>query len=368
LPRFYIEREATRPRRIFADEYIASQTYPIMNCPAPFLRHTARWFVRIGFLFPLALAAEPLSGVITNSATGQNLEGARVIIQGSGRETVTDKQGVYRFDDVSPGRVTLSVTYTGLTSVEVPAEVSAGRGARQDVGLTSDIYQMSKMVISGEREGQAQAITLQRLSDGVKSIVSADAFGGLAGNPAELVARLPGIEGESVGGDIRYIRVRGLHQNLSSITMDGNRLADAASAGVTREFQFQTIGSDAVERIEVVKLPTPDMDGDSIGGNVNLVSKSAFDSTPERRIRGSIGTIWRITDERDRLRPNYSLAYSEVFGGRRHGTSVHAQFFLRRFSQSAQAVRCRGEARLQVERRNALLRQLVVQQACRARE
>jgi TonB-dependent receptor len=146
--------------------------------------------------------------------------------------------------------------------------------------------------------------------------VAADAFGGLAGNPAELVARLPGIEGESVGGDIRYIRVRGLNQNLSSITMDGNRVADAASAGVTREFQFQTIGSDAIERIEVVKLPTPDMDGDSIGGNVNMVSKSAFDSTPERRIRWSVGTIWRATDDRDQIRPNYSLSYSEVFGGR----------------------------------------------------
>ena len=207
----------------------------------------------------------------------------------------------------------------------MPVQVTSTATVRQNVGLTSDIYQLSKFVVSGEREGSAQAITLQRNSDGVKSIVAADAFGGLAGNPAELVARLPGIEGESVGGDIRYIRVRGLHQNLSSITMDGNRLADAASAGVTREFQFQTIGSDAVERIEVVKLPTPDMDGDSIGGNVNLVSKSAFDSTPERRISASLGTIWRPTDDRDSIRPNYSVSYSEVFGGRL-GVAINAAY------------------------------------------
>ena len=37
-----------------------------------------------------------------------------------------------------------------------------------------------------------------------------------------------------------------------------------------------------IERIEVTKSPTPDMDGDSIGGAVNLVSKSAFDSSPQR--------------------------------------------------------------------------------------
>ena len=37
----------------------------------------------------------------------------------------------------------------------------------------------------------------------------------------------------------------------------------------------------------------------TIGGAVNLISKSAFDSSPERRIRGSIGGIWRATDPRD---------------------------------------------------------------------
>jgi outer membrane receptor protein involved in Fe transport len=96
-----------------------------------------------------------------------------------------------------------------------------------------------------------------------------------------------------VGGDVRYLRIRGLHQNLSTITQDGNRLADAAFAGATRKFQFQTVDSDSIERIEVTKSPTPDMDGDSIGGAVNLVSKSAFDSSPARRISSSVGAIWR---------------------------------------------------------------------------
>ena len=274
-------------------------------------------FLACCFAFSLpAFAQETLTGTVSNSATGQNLEGARVVLKGTGREVLTDSTGTYRFDNVTAGPAAVSVSYTGLKPADQTVDVRPGQPNRLDVGLTADIYQMSSFVVAGEREGQAQAITLQRNSDGIKSIVSADVFGGLAGNPAELVARLPGIEGESVGGDIRYIRIRGLNHNLSSITMDGNRLADAASAGVTREFQFQTIGSDSVERIEVTKLPTPDMDGDSIGGTVNLVSKSAFDSSPERRIRASVGTIWRATDDRDRIRPNYSLSYSEVFGGR----------------------------------------------------
>ena len=151
----------------------------------------ARGLSSAGILLLAALHAETITGVVTNTATGQNLAGARVILQGTGREAVTDNQGSYRFEDVPPGSFTLAVSYTALTSVNVPVQVNPGQVGRQDVGLTSDIYHLSKFVVSGEREGQAQAITLQRLSDGVKSIVSADAYGGLAGNQLnQLIGRL----------------------------------------------------------------------------------------------------------------------------------------------------------------------------------
>ncbi len=267
-------------------------------------------------LSPAVFAQAVVTGTVTNAATGGVLEGARIVLQGTGREITTDALGGYRFENVPAGSAVIAVSYTGLTTEEITLNVTSGGVVRRDVGLTADIYKLSRFVVASEREGNAKAITLQRQSDGVKNVVSADAFGGLAGNPADLAMRLPGIEGESVGGDVRYLRIRGLNHNLSSITQDGNRLADAGSAGATREFQFQTVGSDSVERIEVTKSPTPDMDGDSIGGVVNLVSKSAFDSSPERRIRASVGAIWRPTDERDSSRPNASLSYSEVFGGK----------------------------------------------------
>ncbi|MBI5769994.1 MAG: TonB-dependent receptor [Verrucomicrobia bacterium] len=295
---------------------------PLTN-PTLQLRPIASGFARraAGVLLGLllastALAQATLTGVVTNSATGATLEGARVFIAERNVEAVTDSLGSFRFENVAPGRLSLTVSYTGLTTATITADVGAAGTTHRNVGLTAAIYQLEKFVVGSEREGNAKAITLQRLSDGVKSIVSADAFGGLAGNPADLAMRLPGVEGESVGGDMRYLRIRGLHQNLSSISQDGNRLADAGSAGATREFQFQTVGSDSIERIEVTKSPTPDQDGDSIGGVVNLVSKTAFDSSPERRLRGSIGAIWRATDPRDPSRPNASFSYSEVFGGR----------------------------------------------------
>ncbi|MBL9212463.1 MAG: TonB-dependent receptor [Opitutaceae bacterium] len=263
-----------------------------------------------------ASAQETLAGNVVNEATGRALEGARVALQGTPRETLTDRQGAFRFDNLAPGPVTLVVSYAGLDTATVPVTVAAGQPTQREIRLTSQIYAMTKFVVAGEREGNAQAVTLQRLSDGVKNVVSTDAFGNLAQNPADLLVRLPGIEGDTVDGTIRYVRIRGLNQNLTTITMDGNRLADAASAGATREYQFQTVSADTVERMEVVKSPTPDMDGDSIGGAVNMVSKTGFDSKG-RMLRISAGLTYRPYDERMTGLPyNYAVSYSEVFGGK----------------------------------------------------
>lgn len=278
------------------------------------------WLLVIGCLLgaglaPALRAQNAITGVVTNAATGRALEGARVVLKGTAREAATDGQGNFRFDDLPAGPVELTVTYTGLDPATVPVVV-AGPLTRRDVGLTAQVYKMDQFVVAGEREGNAQAVTLQRLSSGVKNIVSTDAFGNLAQNPADLLVRLPGIEGDAVDGTIRYVRIRGLNQNLVSITMDGNRLADAASAGSTREYQFQTVSADTVERLEVVKSPTPDMDGDSIGGAVNMVSKTGFD-TKGRFVRISAGLSYRPIDDRmEGLPYNYAVSYSEAFRGK----------------------------------------------------
>jgi len=60
------------------------------------------------------------------------------------------------------------------------------------------------------------------------------------------------------------------------VTMDGQRVASAQSANTGRAFEFEQASMANIESLEVTKAPTPDMDADSIGGSINLVTKSAF--------------------------------------------------------------------------------------------
>lgn len=62
------------------------------------------------------------------------------------------------------------------------------------------------------------------------------------------------------------------------MTINGNRLPSAE--GDTRNVQLDLIPADMVQTIEVNKVVTSDMDGDAIGGTINLVTKS----TPYKRM------------------------------------------------------------------------------------
>ena len=272
----------------------------------------------VAAVMPVALRAQGATGVITgqvsNAATVKTLEGAIVLLEGTSYSAKTIRDGTFRLD-VPAGSYSLAVTYTGLDQQTVPVTVQAGATERRDFGLTANIYKLNPFTVSGEREGNALALTLQRQAPNVKNIVSADAFGNMAGTPAELLTRLPGVVGDAGGMETRYITIRGVDPLMTSVTMDGNKMANGASGGTSREFQFELIGSDTVDRVEVTKSPTPDMDADSIAGAVNLVSKSALDR-PGRRINFTFGGISRLLDDRDRLRRNWTIGYSDTFGGK----------------------------------------------------
>ena len=85
-------------------------------------------------------------------------------------------------------------------------------------------------------------------------------------------------------GEGRYVIVRGTEPRLNSMMIDGERIPSPDP--LIRQVALDVVPSDLLQAIEVSKALTPDMDGDSIGGSVNLVMKQA----PEKfRLFGGIG-------------------------------------------------------------------------------
>lgn len=273
---------------------------------------------------PPATSSPPfgsLEGQVSNQATRAFLEGASLAIEGTSIATASGRQGEFRLDGIPPGRHVLVADYTGLDPQRIPVTIAAGAATKADVVFRSDVYVMEKLQVDGLREGTAKAVMLQREAPNVKSVVSSDTFGNIAdGNVGDLLQHLPGVSADYVGAEVRTVRIRGIAPNLNSVSIDGTRLASSQSAGTGRQFEFETAALGSIETIEVTKAPTPEMDADSIGGSVNLRTKSAFDRSRERRIRFSAA----VTYGAENKVPDYtqwgksgSFEYSEVFGSAR---------------------------------------------------
>jgi len=269
-----------------------------------------------------------ISGQISNAATGAYLEGARVEVRGAGRQAVADREGRYVIV-APPGAVTLDVSYTGLARQSIAVTVAAGQSRIENVGLTSDIYKLEALVVEGEREGSALAITRQRQAANVKNVVAGDAFGtATEDNVGAFLQRLPGLNIISDTGLVREVMVRGISSSLNTVEMDGVQMANTNSSGTNRFFDFLQASLSMVESIEVTKAPTPDMPASSIGGSINMVTRTAFSRANPRVFTYSIGLVHKLgriggrAEPQKRwyqepikgISPSVGFTYSDVLG------------------------------------------------------
>ena len=264
-----------------------------------------------------------ITGAVSNAATGRLLDGATVEVAGTGRAALTDNTGRFSFTDLPVGEYQVVASYTGLSSVRRMVRVGTGDTMRLDIELTSEVYRMGEFVVTGEREGNAAAITRQRNADSVKHVVSMDAFGNLANdNAGELLRRLPGMSGlYDLDGNISEVNIRGIPGSLNMVTVDGNLMA--SNFGDSRNFALRSISGALFDEIEVTKAPTPDMPADSIGGAVNFKSASPLDLKGRRRVSFSTSLRWAPEGIKNvpmayehPLHPTAKVNWREVFGVR----------------------------------------------------
>jgi iron complex outermembrane recepter protein len=252
-----------------------------------------RWLASFALAFAVALPgfAQTTSGEITgrvlNVGTGRYLNNARVVLEGTQRETFTNEYGEFRLTDVPAGEAKLRVSYTGLDPKVITVNVTAGAPVNAEVSLTSaerygaeEVFQLDAFVVQSNREyeGDALATNEQRYAPNVKVVVASDAFGAVnEGNPGEFLKYLPGVTVDYVAADVRTVSVRGFASNFSNVYWDGLRLTSSASGSSSRVFEFEQVSINNTSRTEIVKVPTPDLPADSLGGSVNLISKNAFE-------------------------------------------------------------------------------------------
>ena len=236
----------------------------------------------------------------------QILPGASIYIEKLHTGVTSDINGYYTFVNLTPGTYTVKVSYVGYSPVEMKITIPAGKTLEKDVVLNEGL-ELQEIVVGGAFQGQRRAINAQKNNLGITNVVSADQVGKFPdSNIGDALKRINGINVQYDQGEARFGQVRGTSADLSSVTINGNRLPSAE--GDTRNVQLDLIPADMIQTIEVNKVVTSDMDGDAIGGSINLVTKS----TPYKRtFSATAGTGYNRVSEKAQL--NLGLTYGDRF-------------------------------------------------------
>ena len=217
-----------------------------------------------------------VQGLLTDQSQTSYFSGAQIKIKELGLSTVSRRDGSFRFGNLPQGSYTLVIEYLGAATVEMPITVQAGQTLEQAFILATAHSELENITVFGQRAGQASAINQQRAADSIKSIVSADAIGQFPDqNAAEALQRLPGMSIERDQGEGRFVGIRGIDPNLNNVTINGLNVPSPESG--VRSVALDVIPSELIQSLEVSKSVTSDMDGDAIGGSVEVKSLSAFD-------------------------------------------------------------------------------------------
>lgn len=170
-------------------------------------------------------------------------------------------------------RVALLPAAISLTlAISLPARAETSLGAADATQL--DAVQ----VVAGSIQQGQQQIEIRRNTDGIVDSLVQDDTGDLPDqNITEALRRVPGVGTLYRDDEGQFITIRGITPDLNHTTIDGITMISVGDSGDgTRRVDMGMIPAQVVQRTDVYKTFTADLESGSVGGLINLVPRSAY--------------------------------------------------------------------------------------------
>lgn len=169
----------------------------------------------------------------------------------------------------------------------------------------NDTVTLDEIVVHGTARNRFESINQKREAERIIDALGTDELGQLPDkNLGESLNRVPGVSMLVEKGEGRYVQLRGVRPELNNVTLNGVALGSPEAEGGGRVTPFDVFSSSLLSSVQVIKTPTPDMDGQGIGGTVNVVTRMPFDQ--QEKFYGHATARFG----REEIRPD-----SQAFGG-----------------------------------------------------
>lgn len=226
-------------------------------------------------MFSVTLSGRDFRGRVLDAETGEEITGATILIKECPDTwAVTGLNGTFSIEsDTDNGTIICSII--GYRDAEIPCRCDDNI----TVYLEKDAVMLDCASVTAENKGKTEAGArgIEKTALNVVNVLSAKA---IELSPdltvANAIQRMSGVTLErNSSGEGQYAILRGMDKRYNYTLVNGIKIPSPDNKN--RFVPLDIFPSEILDRIEVTKSLTADMEGDGIGGAVNLVMKDAPD-------------------------------------------------------------------------------------------
>ncbi len=221
--------------------------------------------------------AYSLSGKIFDVVNQEPLTGATIVITGTNHYAVAGLDGSFLIRNVPPGNYEAEISFISYGVKIQPVVVH--QNSYLEIGMTSLSYSLQSVEVVSSRlaNTEASARATERNALNVMNVISARE---IELSPdvtvANVVQRVSGVSLErSSSGDGQHAIVRGMDKRYNYTLVNGIKIPSPDPKN--RYVPLDIFPSDLLDRLEVTKALTPNMEGDAIGGVMDMKMRDAPD-------------------------------------------------------------------------------------------
>ena len=222
-----------------------------------------------------------IKGFVYDLETGTPLVNATIQLEKTNLYAVSELNGSFVLENVPSGTYTIVISYVSHKTFKQSIIIKDMEVLTIEARLEHDESRyLKEVVITGKRDG-ASEMAARSLEQSVQQIMNVVSSQAIKISPdlkvADIVKRVSGVTIEQDNaGDGQYAILRGMDKRYNYTLVNGVKIPSPDRDN--RYVPLDIFPAGLLERLEVYKTLTPAMEGDAIGGAVNMVMKDAPDA------------------------------------------------------------------------------------------
>lgn len=204
----------------------------------------------------------------------------------------------------------LTISTPVLAQQSAPPPSGSAEGAAIPSSESSEATQTApageEIVVTGIRSSLASSARIKREAQQIVDTISAEDVGKFPdANIAESLQRITGVAIDRSGGEGQFITVRGLGPEFNTVLVNGRVMA---TDNPGREFSFDVLSSNMIQRTDVYKSSVPEQQEGGIGATVNIITARPLEGRSGFHVAASAGGIYDTL--REKVSPDLSAVAS----------------------------------------------------------